>query len=52
MIPGEELSSMVRLNMNEITYDVAVEPHWTLHYVLREKLGLSGTKQAYRHGNV
>ena len=41
---------MVRLNINEAIYDVAVEPHWTLLYVLREKLGLTGTKQACGNG--
>ena len=36
--------------INGETYEVAVEPHWTLLYVLREKLGLTGTKQACGNG--
>ena len=43
-------SKMVRLNINEHAYDVAVEPRWTLLYVLREKLGLTGAKQACGNG--
>ena len=41
---------MAKLNINEAVYDVAVEPHWILLYVLREKLGLTGTKQACGNG--
>lgn len=37
---------IVKLNINDVTYDVPVEPKWTLSYVLREKLGLTGTKYA------
>jgi carbon-monoxide dehydrogenase small subunit len=40
----------VRLNINEVVYDVDVEPEWTLLYVLRERLGLTGTKQACGNG--
>ncbi len=40
----------IRLNISETVYDVAVEPDWTLSYVLREKLGLTGTKQACANG--
>lgn len=43
-------SKMVKLNINEHVYDMAVEPRWTLLYVLREKLGLTGTKQACGNG--
>jgi carbon-monoxide dehydrogenase small subunit len=41
---------IVRLNINEADYDILVEPRWTLSYVLREKLGLTGTKQACGNG--
>ncbi len=41
---------MAKLSINEVTYDVAVEPHWTLSYVLREKLGFTGTKQVCGNG--
>lgn len=40
----------VRLDINDHFYDVAVEPQWTLLYVLREKLALTGTKQACANG--
>ena len=48
VIVGE--SKMVRLDINDHVYNVAVEPQWTLSYVLREKLGLTGTKQACGNG--
>lgn len=41
---------MARLNINGLIYDIPVEPHWTLVYVLREKLGLTGTKLACGNG--
>jgi len=41
---------MAKLNINGFIYDVAVEPHWTLLYVLREKLGLTGTKLTCNNG--
>lgn len=41
---------MARLNINETVYEVALEPHWSLLYVLREKLGLTGTKEACNRG--
>lgn len=37
---------IVKLSINDVTYDVPVEPRWTLSYVLREKLGFTGTKYA------
>ncbi|MFC2069511.1 (2Fe-2S)-binding protein, partial [Chloroflexota bacterium] len=40
----------VGLEINGFVYDVEIEPHWTLLYVLREKLGLTGTKQACANG--
>jgi len=41
---------MVRLNINGVVYNIAVEPGWTLLYVLREMLGLTGTKLACGSG--
>ncbi len=41
---------MVTLNINGAIHDVTVEPHWTLLYVLREKLGLTGTKSTCLNG--
>jgi len=40
----------LKLDINNIAYDIDVAPHWTLLYVLREKLGLTGTKQACERG--
>ena len=42
---------MSRLNINGVIYDVAVESYWTLLYVLREKLGLTGTKETCGEGS-
>jgi carbon-monoxide dehydrogenase small subunit len=39
-----------KLSINETVYEVEVETHWTLLYVLREKLGLTGTKHACGNG--
>ncbi|MFC2013682.1 (2Fe-2S)-binding protein [Chloroflexota bacterium] len=41
---------MATLHINGVTYDVPVQPLWTLAYVLREKLGLTGTKEVCRRG--
>ena len=41
---------MARLHINEVIYDAPVEPLWTLSYVLREKLGLTGTKEVCKRG--
>lgn len=41
---------MTRLNVNGVVYDIDVEPRWTLVFVLREKLGLTGTKLACGNG--
>ena len=43
---GRELS--FELNGEEMK--VEVEPHWTLLYLLREKLGLKGTKEGCGYG--
>ena len=40
----------VKLDINNHIHDISVEPQWTLLYVLREKLGLTGTKQACENG--
>lgn len=34
----------IRLNVNGVNYDLLVEPRWSLLYVLRENIGLTGTK--------
>jgi len=49
MADVEELIA-VKLRVNNTIYNIDVEPRWTLLYVLREKLGLTGTKQACGSG--
>jgi aerobic-type carbon monoxide dehydrogenase small subunit (CoxS/CutS family) len=38
--------SLISLDVNDHTYNVVVADHWPLSYVLRDKLGLYGTKKA------
>ena len=38
------------LNVNGRTHALAVEPRWTLQYVLRDQLGLTGTKCGCERG--
>ncbi|MFO7830500.1 MAG: (2Fe-2S)-binding protein [Desulfuromonadaceae bacterium] len=40
----------IRLHINGWEYDVLVEPRWNLLYVLRESLGMSGTKEGCGRG--
>jgi xanthine dehydrogenase YagT iron-sulfur-binding subunit len=40
----------VSLNINGRTHQVLVEPRWTLLFVLREKLGLTGAKEGCGRG--
>lgn len=49
--PGEVISpalpgnlQAITLNINGQDYPLMVEPRWTINYLLREKLGLTGTK--------
>jgi len=39
-----------KLTVNGQEYELALEPQWTLSHVLREKLGLTGTKEACKGG--
>ncbi len=38
-------TSTITLVVNGDTHQLVVEPQWTLHYVLQDKLGLFGTKE-------
>ena len=38
-------ANLLELSINGETYHVAIESHWTLLHVLRDQLGLTGTKQ-------
>ena len=41
----------ITLKVNGEEHDIAVQPWWTLAYVLREKLGLTGTKIMCNEGD-
>jgi xanthine dehydrogenase YagT iron-sulfur-binding subunit len=40
----------IRLNINGVDHAILVEPRWTLLYVLREAIGLTGTKEGCSRG--
>ncbi len=48
--PAEEENVPVRLRVNGEEYRLLVEPRWTLLFVLREKLGLTGPKPGCERG--
>ncbi|MFO8084927.1 MAG: (2Fe-2S)-binding protein [Desulfobacterales bacterium] len=43
VLKGAEMTK-IHLSINNRIYSVLIEPRWTLLYVLRESIGLSGTK--------
>ena len=45
-----EQTSKLKLQVNGLDYELLVEPRWTLLFVLREKLGLAGTKAGCERG--
>ena len=45
------MKTVINLNVNGTIHEIAVEPFWTLLDVLREKLGLIGTKKGCGTGN-
>jgi len=44
------LKTQIRLQVNGFAYDLLIEPHWTLLDVLRDALGLTGTKEGCGKG--
>ena len=44
------MKQAITLKVNGIVEEVEIEPWWTLSRVLREELGLIGTKEACRNG--
>lgn len=48
---GTTISGLVTLNVNSIDYTLKVEPWWPLSFVLRDQLGLFGTKVGCDYGN-
>ena len=49
VLPAEKLSK-ISLLINGKRYKLAVEPRWSLLYVLRERIGLTGTKVGCERG--
>lgn len=45
------MKTLIQLKINGMEHEIAVEPYWTLLDVLREKLGLTGTKKGCGTGN-
>ncbi len=45
------MSQAITLNVNGRKYELPVEPHWTLQFVLREKLDLTGSKRSCEDGD-
>ncbi len=45
-----ELGTILQITVNGRGYRVLIEPQWTLSFVLRDKLGLTGTKIACDQG--
>lgn len=46
-----EMSQLIKLKINGLTEEVSVEPWWSLAYVLREVLNLTGAKVGCETGN-
>lgn len=44
------MKKQIRLKINGLEYEIAIRPHWTLLTVLREELGLTGTKKGCDKG--
>lgn len=45
------MKTLINLKVNGMEHEIAVEPYWTLLDVLREKIGLTGTKKGCGTGN-
>ena len=48
--PQPETTVAIRLSVNGIPREMVVEPRWTLLHVIREKLGITGTKPGCERG--
>ena len=44
------MKTQIRLQVNGFEYDLLVKPHWTLLKVLRDEIGLTGTKEGCGKG--
>jgi aerobic carbon-monoxide dehydrogenase small subunit len=43
-------AKLIKLTVNGQSHELAVQPHWTLSRVLRDQLGLTGTKEGCDEG--
>jgi len=50
-LEGEAAAGLAMLTVNGVSYGIICRPAWTLAYVLREKLGFTGTKRACDNGD-
>jgi aerobic-type carbon monoxide dehydrogenase small subunit (CoxS/CutS family) len=48
--PAAQATDVITLNVNNMDYKVQVKPYWPLSFVLRDKLGLFGTKVGCEFG--
>ena len=48
--PLPEPEGTIRITVNGQQYRMQVEPGWTLHYLIHDRLGLTGTKLMCDHG--
>jgi hypothetical protein len=46
------MKKQVVLKVNGSEYDLLIKPHWTLIDVLRDEIGLTGTKKGCGKGNA
>ena len=44
------MKTQIRLQVNGFEYDLLVKPHWTLLKILRDEIGLTGTKEGCGKG--
>lgn len=44
------MKKQIRIRINGLEYEVSIKPHWTLLDVLRQELGLTGTKKGCDKG--
>ncbi|HLE02332.1 MAG TPA: 2Fe-2S iron-sulfur cluster-binding protein, partial [Dehalococcoidia bacterium] len=45
------MKRLINLKVNGEVYDLAVEPYWSLLDVIRDKVGLTGTKKGCDEGD-
>jgi aerobic-type carbon monoxide dehydrogenase small subunit (CoxS/CutS family) len=49
-LPAPAVEELIKITVNDLTYELRVEPNWTLVFVLREKLGFLGVKRGCDEG--